>query len=367
MANEFFHIDMLPAREGDCLWIEYGDDSATHRVVIDGGRKIAWDALKLRIDALPAGDRKLDLLILTHVDADHIEGFLKMMSEQNLDLFVDDVWFNGFVHLTRPTGIERFGAKQGERFTDDLIGKVEDEGWGWNKRFDRKSVVVPDDGQPPVKTLLGGMRVSVLSPRWDGLERLKNTWRREVQAAGMVPSDEPPPEPPPEGMERFGVLNAEKVKALAQTEEKKDSSRANAASIAVLLEFAGASAILPGDAHADVLLKSLETISPNAPFKVDAFKLSHHGSFGTISRALIDKIVTPRVLISSDGSRHHHPDRETIAQVVVHSDSRVELIGNYESDEMLEWDIGSLKRRFDYGVTVPQAADDGTIRVTLVE
>lgn len=366
MANEFFHIDMLPAREGDCLWIEYGDDTSTHRVVIDGGRQIAWDSLKQRIDALPAHDRKLDLLILTHVDADHIEGFLKMMDEDDLDLVVDDVWFNAFVHLTRPTGLEHFGAKQGERFTDDLIDKVANDGWAWNKAFDRESVVVPDDGQPPAKTLPGGMRVSVLSPKWTGLERLKNTWRREVEAAGMVPSDTPPPEPLPEGMERFGSLNADKVLALAETDEKRDGSRANAASIAVLLEFGGASAILPGDAHADVLLESLEALSPGQPFAVDAFKLSHHGSFGTISRALIDKIATPRVLVSSDGSRHHHPDRETIAQVVVRSGNRIELVGNYESEEMVEWDIAALKHRFDYDVTVPDTAN-GTIRVTLLE
>ena len=36
-ARSFFDIEMLPAGHGDCLWIEYGDESATHRWLIDCG------------------------------------------------------------------------------------------------------------------------------------------------------------------------------------------------------------------------------------------------------------------------------------------------------------------------------------------
>jgi hypothetical protein len=71
-----FRIDMLPGREGDCLWIEYGDAARPRRILIDGGRKLAWQTLKQRFAALPADQRKFELLMLSHVDADHIEGLL---------------------------------------------------------------------------------------------------------------------------------------------------------------------------------------------------------------------------------------------------------------------------------------------------
>jgi hypothetical protein len=47
-----FRIDMLPGREGDCLWIEYGDEDRPRRILIDGGRKVAWNTLKKRFAAL---------------------------------------------------------------------------------------------------------------------------------------------------------------------------------------------------------------------------------------------------------------------------------------------------------------------------
>ena len=37
MASKFFTLEMLPARHGDCLWLEYGDDEGTSRIVVDGG------------------------------------------------------------------------------------------------------------------------------------------------------------------------------------------------------------------------------------------------------------------------------------------------------------------------------------------
>ena len=48
-----FRIDMLPAREGDCLWIEYGDTARPRRILVDGGRQSTHAALKQRFSALP--------------------------------------------------------------------------------------------------------------------------------------------------------------------------------------------------------------------------------------------------------------------------------------------------------------------------
>ena len=70
-----FNIEMLPANEGDALWIEYGPDHGpVHRVLIDCGRKKAYREVRARLDAAAAQGRELDfdLFVLTHVDADHI-------------------------------------------------------------------------------------------------------------------------------------------------------------------------------------------------------------------------------------------------------------------------------------------------------
>ena len=74
-----FRIEMLPAAHGDCLWIEYGSGSAVHRILIDGGPAHAYPALRQRILHLPAGERRFDLLVITHIDADHIEGVIRLL------------------------------------------------------------------------------------------------------------------------------------------------------------------------------------------------------------------------------------------------------------------------------------------------
>ena len=32
-----FSIEMLPAQQGDALWIEYGSAAKPHRILVDGG------------------------------------------------------------------------------------------------------------------------------------------------------------------------------------------------------------------------------------------------------------------------------------------------------------------------------------------
>ncbi|BBX66544.1 ComEC/Rec2 family competence protein [Mycolicibacterium psychrotolerans] len=67
-----FSVEMLPAGHGDCLWIEYGDP--VRRVLVDGGPYYSYKHLRARIERLDPTDRHFELLIITHVDADHIEG-----------------------------------------------------------------------------------------------------------------------------------------------------------------------------------------------------------------------------------------------------------------------------------------------------
>src|SRR4051794_19930365 len=99
-----FRIDMLPGREGDCLWIEYGDPKRPHRILVDGGRQSTYVTLKKRFASLPPDEREFELLVLSHVDADHIEGLLKLIRDPDLPIRFKDVWFNGERHLSRTEG-----------------------------------------------------------------------------------------------------------------------------------------------------------------------------------------------------------------------------------------------------------------------
>lgn len=353
-----FRIDMLPGREGDCLWIEYGDSARPCRILIDGGRQLAYKTLADRFSKLPANQREFELLMLSHVDADHVEGLLKLVKDPDLPVRFKDVWFNGYRHLD-PT--ESFGAGQGEKFTEGIQKK----GWDWNAAFDGKSVVLPEDGTLPVKPLAEGMRLTLLSPTWDKLKALEPVWKDELEKAALSKKKAAPDTDPP-GLESFGALTIQDVEDGARSNFTGDDSEANGSSIAVLAEFDGRRAVLTGDAHAGVLAASLAKLGgPGGPVEIGAFKLSHHGSRGTHSVELMQQIRCKRFLVSSDGSRHKHPHIESLARTVKHAGGDIELIFNYASEQARAWDIKALKTRYGYDVVYPREGEEGLRRIEL--
>ncbi len=371
---DIFYIDMLPGREGDCLWIAYGDPDKPNRLLVDGGRQIAYDTVKAGFVALPADQKTFELGILTHVDADHVEGILELMEDTDRGVTFDDFWFNAFHHLdpenfvvlTENDGIEDFGAVQGERLTEALVKQK----WPWNKAFGNHPVVVPQDGPLPQKRLPGGMILTLLSPSWSDLKSFKNTWKREVEKAGMVPGIHMPDEEPPEDdIESFGAITVYEVEQLAALPFKKDTSKANGSSIAVLAEFDDKKLLLAGDVHANTLAASIARCPgfKDGKLKIDAFKVSHHGSRKTLSDEVLERLDCPRFLISTNGSRHKHPDREAIARILILGGEKKHLFFNYDTKFTKAWNLLPLKDRFKYQTNYPDPGEDGKMRVDLMK
>jgi beta-lactamase superfamily II metal-dependent hydrolase len=357
-VTNIFRIDLLPAREGDCLWIEYGDCVHPNRILVDGGRNLAWETLRERISALPAQQRQFELMILSHVDADHLEGLLALVQAKNPLISFKDVWFNGQRHLEHS---EELGPVQGEAFTDAL----QRNGWPWNDAFGGKSVVVPDDGKLPVRILAGGMRLTLLSPTWNKLEQLRCVWDEELKKAGLRGKKEPDVDDSP-GVESLGPLSMQDIEDAAGATFEPDRSAANASSIAVLTEFEGRKLVLTGDAHVDVLAGSLAKLnSKDQPLVLDAFKLSHHGSRGTHSVEVMRGIRAKRFLVSTDGSRHRHPHVEALARTVKYGGIDTELVFNYSSEQTLKWNDLRLKRHYGYKTRFPKEGEEGIVRTEL--
>jgi len=128
-----FDINFLPARYGDCIWIEYGTNDEMHRILIDGGTSGTKSDIRELIEALPEDQRKFELVVVTHVDRDHIEGILALLEEEKLAFKVEDFWFNGWEHLPEDNR-EEFGPVQGERLTAAILKHHVK----WNKAFDDK-------------------------------------------------------------------------------------------------------------------------------------------------------------------------------------------------------------------------------------
>lgn len=97
-------IKFLQANNGDSILISYADQSGVKRnILIDGGtsdtyydkRAKADGSLKKEILAVRNRNERIDLLILTHIDDDHIDGLLSWFEQDKQAInLVDEVWFN---------------------------------------------------------------------------------------------------------------------------------------------------------------------------------------------------------------------------------------------------------------------------------
>ena len=211
-----FQIEMLPAREGDCLWISYGEAAKPRHVLIDGGRKATAKTVRQKLKALGPGGR-LELLIISHIDRDHIEGVVSLLEEAGgLGVEVGDVWFNAYHHLLDDE-LEGFGAAQGEKLSKALI----DLKLPWNKAFGGGSVVLDKNHGLREVALAGGLKLILLSPTRQKLEDLRPVWEKECQKAGLVPGKAGKPDGVAPELESFGAVD---VNALAALPFKADGS-----------------------------------------------------------------------------------------------------------------------------------------------
>ncbi len=326
-GDVMIRVEMLAAERGDALLIEYGTAAAgMHRVLIDGGPVNSgnYDALRERlrvIERAPDGRRYFDLLIITHVDTDHIEGVIRLLQDTELRCVFDDIWFNGWKHLVALDAgreVEVLGGQQGE-FLGALLTR---QGRPWNQLFRGGPIVVPDpadDDAPPLPTvtLRGGLVLTLLSPTFDKLTALGPKWREHVEQAGFVAGNS---DQAYEKLSNKWWAKPPETLGNGDVDASDDNSEANGSSIAVLAEFEGRSVLLSGDAHDDTLTTTLRRLrserAVDAPLHIDALKLSHHGSSNNTTPQLLAEVRADDYLVSSSGDRYDHPDAPTIRLIV---------------------------------------------------
>jgi hypothetical protein len=398
-------LQMLPAGNGDCLWLEYGPPGATRIVIIDGGVRDTVGVLQHRIDAAcrERGTASLDveLLVVTHIDNDHILGILELL-EARPAICVKDLWFNGrrqLIDLPRPQpgDITNTTAKKTRRSSRpaDLMGGADDdedddgdampppwdllgpqEGdalseliakqrlpWNTHPSWKGGAIVVPDSGHLPFATLDGDLRLTLLGPTLARLYKLRVAW---PDVLGGI--DEPAAADTAAPADLLGRRDT--WPPVWNDDEQRDSSKANGSSIMLLAEYDDQALLLAADGHAPDLVAALDRLCrerhvASMRLPLAAFKLPHHGSQKNLNRAVIEKTDCSRYLISTDGSGHRHPDHQSVLCLLRYSSQPPELLFNYDADTTRPWRDSKadvLEAGFpDYQTAFPENPEDGLI------
>jgi len=345
-----FRIEMLPAGHGDSLLVEYGDAAAPYRVLIDAGPFYAYKSVEQRISALASSGQTFQLFVITHIDTDHIDGAIKLLGAAPLGINLRDVWFNGWPHLV-PGRKEKRGPVQGEM----LSALIEDR-LPWNGAFGGQSVTTKSGKPLPTKTLDGGLTLTLLSPEWKELISLNDDWETEVRAAGLEPGSREKALEKLKKSPRYRPRRAgpPDIHTLATSRFKEEKTKSNASSIAFLAEYQGRACLFAADAQPYRLVDSVQALlrqRDERRLKVDAVKLSHHGSRGNTSPELLGLLDCKHFLVSTNsagGFRSPHPHDETIARVIEGCGPGVELWFNYRTELTRPWGDQGLMQRHHY-------------------
>ena len=356
-AKSFLRLEMLPALNGDCLWLEWGRGKDVRRMLVDGGPIGAWPALEARMARLPEGDRFFELMMVSHVDTDHIDGLLRLLAPrpERWNFALGQFWFNGWRQMQALAEPVTLGGKQGE-FISALLAARLPQG-AWNKAFKGMAVVVPDTGALPVLTLAGGLKLTLLSPTPAKLATMQKAWRKDLGDA-LAPGDLEAAWKLLAGQKKYlpddGLVlgTTPELQARLEKQSRPDNSAANGSSIAVLAEFGRKRILLLADAHADAVCASLKRLLRQRRrdvLQVDAVKLAHHGSAANLDDELLALVASPRWLVSSNGAIFHHPDAEAIERVIARSRHQPPtLYFNYLSEQTRRWQAPAEQQRLGY-------------------
>jgi hypothetical protein len=344
-----FSLDVRRARKGDCLLLHYGTSARPALAMIDGGPASVYKPhLKPRLleirkkRKLPAGKPlPVDLLMVSHVDDDHIQGILDLTREeierksarQPRLLNVLGFWHNSFDALIGHTPDELTAtftaglgaaAAGGGGLPDDAVDAVEEASevepeertevvrsglkvlasiaQGHRLRLDAEALGFPLNPEFDGKLVMarkgagaidvpGGLKLTVagpMQPELTALHKKHQDWLRDLKAKGKKPED-----------------------ALAAYVDK---SVPNLSSIVVLAEAEGKRMLLTGDARGDKVLKGLELVGllkRRGKMKVDVLKVPHHGSAANLADDFFKRVVATHYVFSGDGE-HGNPEREAL-------------------------------------------------------
>jgi glyoxylase-like metal-dependent hydrolase (beta-lactamase superfamily II) len=339
-------LEALRAKHGDSLILYFGEAGKPRVIVIDGGPVgVFKDALLPRLEELAAKigdgdppDRKLaiEMLMVSHIDDDHINGVLELSNflkeeQKNAQPFeVSTLWLNAFDDLIgndaeelakglkgAPAHVAQAGGPaagwtgkaqavvasvgQGR----DLRSNADGLGWKPNAGFDG-FVTAPVSGGSTVP--FGELTLTVICPLLPQLEALQKEWSKKLKAMEIAQPAE-----------------------VASIAESIDSSVYNLSSIVCLAELGGKRMLLTGDAlGANILegLRAADLLDAEGKIEVDVLKLPHHGSDRNTQPPFFETVKADHYVVSGDG-QYHNPEPETFRRI---SKSRVGADGRPEDD-----------------------------------
>ncbi|SHK18879.1 ComEC/Rec2 family competence protein [Desulforamulus aeronauticus] len=325
-------INVLPAYDGDCFIINYGDGK---NIIVDGGRgPRCIRELKKSIKEISKRNQNVDLLVVTHIDHDHISGILALFKDPTINKNIfRRVWFNSGENLSKYFGtssIELREIPMNPQTDVDISFKEGDTLECYLKTLTcwDQSIIKTNDYYE-----IGGAILTVLSPNIESIKYLNEKWEIEN---GLVDTR----------ISFSGENDYDRsIAELLNNKFVEDNSIPNRSSIAFLFEFNNKKILMLGDSAPSIVSQSLEKMgfSKENKIELDLMKVSHHGSKANTSPDFLDLVNCNKYVISTNGVNHGLPHKECLARIICKTVNKATFIFNYPldniflEDDYLDW------------------------------
>jgi len=362
-------IKSFEAGKGDAFLLSFGKDEETQKhIMIDMGFGTTY-SLKIKNEFNKLKRKEIDLLVVTHIDADHINGALKFIKENGIEhkiVKVNEVWHNSYRHLQFSKDKKNNISTEEEILLNSMIQqnipKDEETGYidissyeqgssfarylyeykyNWNTQFNNQAILVENN---IVSKQIEDINIILLSPNQNKLNNLAEKWLDELEDKkyNFTISDEVIFDDAFEFFNMHQIENNSSYSPISTSDElnfeelaqieSKDKSPTNGSSIAFIIEYNDKKLLFLGDAHEDIIYEKLKKLQDDGySLNFDLIKLSHHGSNENISNRLLSIIESKIFLISTEGIYYNHPHIEAISKIVMKKTNYIkQIIFNYD-------------------------------------
>lgn len=338
-------IWLTQAGIGDCILVRCGREDRKMNILIDSGQGAAVvDSVLSRVEL---NHEKIDMLVLTHDDNDHVKGACSLAKHLFSRLQEDHILFN----FGGNRGKAALAARDVRKMAEILKGEIDFHSLGFVLSDERAngecqypnmlqlqwdiqdgevhSHVIRQPGKDDLGTDKEHLELVILSPERKTLLRYMDSAWSGIKGTELLA----------EG----GVLRENEWDRSIQYYMENpmciggDSKLANNASIAFLLLYGGHGILFCGDASPEEMVRAGREYLRRSGgemdhVELDCMKLPHHGSSHNVNREFLRLFRTKRYLISTSGhAGYRHPGKGTLAEIAaaLAPEARAEIYGNY--------------------------------------
>lgn len=379
-------IKMIPAQYGDCFWINTNNK---FNILVDGGLRSTYTKwIKPLVSLEDKRETIFDLVIVTHIDRDHIGGIIALLEncKKSQGMGVKEIWHNGLFQIVGEKFLEHTdqNAERDEKILDSIIKKGylsgEPQNIGVSESFaldiliQEKSIVrnLGNEGDAICdKTedyIIGKLtKIVVLGPEKESIKAMDKYWQKEMIARNYrfqvknriklmkafefqmsaVNNYYAPPE--------LKVSGADSIELYLSNLGKEDDSVTNRSSICFVIEEGKHKILFLGDTvicDNGSIIEQLEK-KYGKEYHFTAIKLPHHGSEYNVSVNFIKRYTADEYYFSTNSKCSEHPSIGVIADIIYYTrEYSKKLIFNYPLEVIKRFDRNDWKQKYHYDLVI---------------